>query len=428
MIVARAVEPYLICVSREEDPNPAVSLEAGEMLDHVLVSHGSAVISLPSNGCFSFVRCHDVSRRWKRRDQIVFDLEECIPVDAECIAFDRIRSGTGNLLVATDSSELCDAIETLEEEGVHVAAIVPNVFLALSSVFRTHPKTRSLDFILIESETGLDLIRLESGTPAEWYWLGEDQEIALRWMGDAMKRTGAASLVFVNITQLSPESIDNHVDVSEVQLDLAAAIAGESERIADGRAKPIFDLRDGPLKTKNKYRPIQKPLLICMVAVALLQTALLAAILIRVTKLQHHAEVSLREQEDVFGRVFPDERIPVGISSRLQSEHRRLLGTRGVGGKPIPVLKSSLPVAYAFLEGLPERSAAKFEFSRMEFEVDRIREAVGVAKTYADQETVATMLRKSGLDVPQLSAESVRGGVSLRLENVRFLDPPREEE
>jgi hypothetical protein len=81
-----------------------------------------------------------------------------------------------------------------------------------------------------------------------------------------------------------------------------------------------------------------------------------------------------------------------------------------------PVLESVLPVLHAFLSGSP--TDKRFRWDRIEFAPQRVVQAIGVAKSFADYEAVGESLGIAGFEIPPLSTAQVSGGVSMRLENV----------
>ncbi|MEM6473530.1 MAG: hypothetical protein AAF802_28480, partial [Planctomycetota bacterium] len=107
--------------------------------------------------------------------------------------------------------------------------------------------------------------------------------------------------------------------------------------------------------------------------------------------------------------------IPVGTLSRLESEHRRLRGTRGLSDQT-PKIPSILSTLHAFLQAAPNPEEARYRFDRIEFTPNELTTANGVAKSFEDQELILARLRTAGLDVPELSATTVRGGVSLKIQ------------
>ncbi|MEO1527964.1 MAG: hypothetical protein AAFX06_21230, partial [Planctomycetota bacterium] len=149
------------------------------------------------------------------------------------------------------------------------------------------------------------------------------------------------------------------------------------------------------------------------------QCLLVASLWIRGSMLQSRAIRASDDGAVAFERVFPEQQAPVGIAARLQSEKRRLMGTRGIS-KDVPQVQSIERILHVFLSSLPERSEARFRFDRLSFLPDVIESAVGTARSIEEQELIAKRMSGAGLNVPTLSAQKVRNGVELRLEKINI--------
>jgi hypothetical protein len=181
-----------------------------------------------------------------------------------------------------------------------------------------------------------------------------------------------------------------------------------------------MDLRNGPLSSPQPLRPIASSLRTCLLAGVILQLAVIAAAFFRGLDYRSQAAELVGKQQESFQRAFPDDPIPVGIVSRLESEHRRLAGTRGMTNQNVPKLDSAIPVTHILLSALPEPTEVRFKIDRIEIVPEAVAFASGTAKSYGDLETIAERLRLAGLDVPPLSATKTSHGVTLRLEQVRL--------
>ena len=409
-------------VTQEHRPGNSEFSDADNEME---VGHGysgneSVVLALPSAQCFSFFRSHDEARLLRNRRSLVYDLEEYLPVDGDDLAIDRMDSKAGFLLIAADCRHITNALKEMEERGAYVSAISPLIFLALADLHREKP-LRRVDVVLWQSEEGIDIVRLRQGTPVDWRWTENQIEAVMSALESIVPDLPSPKALLVDGAEGLVDALKGVSDLSQSSSRRNPSAAAECRRIVRGTATPWIDLRSGPLESPDPLRPIASPLRFLCVAAILLQLSVASALLLRGWQYRQQAESHVKSQEDVFQRVYPDEPIPVGIVSRLQSEHRRLSGTRGISNQNIPRLGSCVPAIHVFLSGLPDTSIARYTIDRLEFTPDRLALATGAAKSYGDLERVAEGLRKAGFAIPPVSATQSGGGVSLRLEDIGLI-------
>ncbi|WP_436717716.1 hypothetical protein U8335_13620 [Roseiconus lacunae] len=380
------------------------------------------VIALASTECFSFVRDAQQLKRYRHRDQILYEFEDEIPAEAENMSIGVIKSKASSLFVVANGVGVLPLIQILENERLHISAIAPEIFLVFKYAARCFLELRNSDLVIVKSNCGFDILRLDGGIPAEWYWGGRDIACCLEIIDRVLEALNQPSVFLLNAPALSSGLTERGAVVAgEHEIDLGDALDEECCLIAKGRASPLVDLRNGVLQTRMPFRNILPAARFAAVAFIALQLCGIGACVIKTSQIQSLSAEAQVIHESAFQKTFPEDPLPIGITSRIRSEHRRLIGTRGVGSQQIPVIASALPPAHAFLSGIPDHPQANFKLHRIEIDTEGIRQVSGTADNYVDLEKIANQLRQVGFMVPELSANSVRDGVSLRLEEVRFV-------
>lgn len=393
-----------------------------------LVCHPSQrwTLLLSSQACFSF--CIEKDRRLIRNPKLLpYELENWLPIDGDQYCVDWIIAGDGIFVVAADAERVGDLMEpTVPPEEV-VTAITPRVFAAISELGRTE-SLQQCDWIVWRSEEGYDLVRMVKGVPTRWLWQANEQiacevlEDQLAATEDSDSREMAETAVLALNTPLGAGRFPESCQITrgdQVQETLAERYA---ERLAMGSAAAIVDLRSGPL---NRYR--NNPRLLSATqwfwfGLAVMQVCLIAAIWFRATTLRNEAAGYSAEQEAFYREVFPGQSVPVGVLSRIQSEHRQLLGTRGMASDAVPQVESVVPTLHQVLAAIPSDEVKNLDTDRLEIRPGVVPLLSGTAGSFEELEKVASGLRSVGFVVPDVSASTTRDGVTMRFENLEQPD------
>ena len=375
------------------------------------------VLAVESDQCFSFHRTVAQIRSLKNRNVLVYELEEELPVDGEDLAVDRIESKIGSLIVVASGSELDSAIHQIETQGVHVTSITPIIFLAFSRLAKERP-VRDLDFLVWQSKSGVDIVRLTRGIPIQWLWTVGQSDLIAATLKSILGTASRPSVLVISGSDDVAETLADFCVVDAIQMNRDQVAAEECAQIIRGTAKPLIDLRNGPLRSGDPHRPIKYALRTFLAMILLLQLCVVGGLLYRSWLYQREASGLIAVQEEAYRKVFPNGSVPIGLVTHLQSEHRRLSATRGVSDQFVPKLQSAIPIAHSFLSAIPSSTETRFEIERIEFVPGKVAIATGVAKTYGDLEAIADSLRGVGFDVPPVSASKTATGVTLRFENI----------
>jgi hypothetical protein len=128
---------------------------------------------------------------------------------------------------------------------------------------------------------------------------------------------------------------------------------------------------------------------------------------------QQIADGLRRQQEVAFRAALPGQPVPVGITSRLAGEDRRLLGVAG-DAPELPAGRSALPHLHDLLTRVPPDVRLRV----LEVRIDDGKLIVdGQARTHGDAEALAVSLRRDGafvVDEPR-TEQLGEGGVSFTL-------------
>ncbi|QDT07428.1 hypothetical protein K227x_58550 [Rubripirellula lacrimiformis] len=386
---------------------------------------GAVVIALRTSDCFGFSKTVSERKRLKNRKQIVYELEEYLPIDADDLSIARVESRGGLLIVATDSESIKPLVARLEATGKYVASISPIAFLAVASL-RRQLSLKTVDHLVWQSSEGLDVMELHQGIPISWEWHGDHFAVADGKLKEIVSGQTTGRIAVIDGDDNLVETFANAESCVSIELNREQAAEAECARIALGSTSPIADLRDGPLASSNPHQPISRSLKTFVAVLLAFQICVVGSLFLLRKRYQHQSDEHIIALEQAFQETFPDEAIPVGIVARLESEHRRLAGTRGVAGRKSPELRSAIPVTHAFLASMPEPADSTFVIDRLEFASAGVLNLSGTAKSYADLEFFAERLRIGGLAVPPVSATATSGGVSLRFDFIPHIRSQRE--
>ncbi|MEM6691224.1 MAG: hypothetical protein AAF664_17495 [Planctomycetota bacterium] len=412
----------------DENPDFQRDLELSDEEDSVVTSFRrstspSVVLGLHSWECFAVELDQQDSQSLKKRSILAFELEDTLPCDGEDLAIRRISHREGELVLSTLASNLLPILEAAHDAGVYVRSITPLIFLALEEFLRPTATAKTFDLLLAVGESGIDVVWLRKGVAQGWQWLARDDSSGLRQAFERIE-SDHPRIALMGIERSDLNLGEEEVTVEHFPFDLVELAATTSARIVNGHTAAIIDLREGPLEPQDRFFPIAKSLRFAATSFVLVQVALIVFLLLRTHQYQSMAEQNSQTTTEAFEEVFPGERIPVGVLSRLESEHRRLRGTRGMSDRT-PEIPSILPTLHAFFRGAPDRKDARYKFDRIVITPNALSTANGVARSFEDQEVILTRLRGAGFEIPELSASAARGGVSLRIQQSEL---KREEE
>ena len=390
------------------------------------VAAGPVVLALGSSDCLSARIELDGMEPGRRPQAMAFGLEEHLPIAAEQSVAAFCEHGDWALGVCTPIDTVRPTVDALEAQGLAVHHIVPAAMLAVADRLERHP---GLGLVIVQSEgdTEFDLIELVKGKPTRWTWLTDGP-------GQIMQRVrGASKVVEGDIGLVRQDDAPNDVwdAVSEEmtccdhEVPFDQAVARAADRLMAGRGEAWFDLRVEALARPDRLEVYRKPSAVLAVGLVIL---LLAIIGITQYRGQVYASIHAERSGELiqlFKQVLPEQRVPLNIRTRLQSEARKLAGLSGQGahGADPKSLQatSALVHMYCLLASLP--ADLRYRIVDLDVDPDRVRVS-GETRSHGDAERITAALRDSGrydVDPPRTQALADVDGVSFA-----FIAAPRD--
>lgn len=378
------------------------------------------VIGLSSQHCFTIYRDRDQRKPLKSRQLISYELEDCVPIDADELSIAPIASNDGTLFIAASGSDVAEFVNSSVSPERFTAAVTPIALLAIAGLKR-EIELEGSDLVIWVNHDFADLLWIRHGVIVGWRWCAVDalsiDQCIDRSSSQAETDTPDRTIL-VNVSDQLTDRLALDSDVLRLEFDQEVLAEQEAEQICRGNCVPIADLRNGPLVPDRPFFSIAGPLQAFLFALVMMQVSVIIAACYRASRMQGDAVVHFQSQAEAFRSVFPDQPVPVGILSRLESEHRRLSGTKGIGKSRVPDQGSVIPLTHQLLSALPGRDSTKFELLRIDLGGSTIRSLSGNVLSYGDLEEIAGNLREAGFDVPAVAGTKTSAGTSLRLENV----------
>lgn len=404
--------------SRESEPAQTVERIRG-LLSERQYAGRPVMLALGSSHCVSATLPVPSSRQTRKRGTIGFLVEPHLPWSVEDGIIDyELVHGNRVFAVSAESPFLAAIVVALEKLEIRVASIAPLARLALEQHLRARSSFPANYALLWRNGESVDLWLVREDRPVLWNWLPHEacdvsrslrllalsEDVALvagrnlpaDFLSAAMANTGLES---VEIAALDGE--DPHV-----------AAAHEAAAVLQGKRPAAIEFRRDQLAAKDRHRAIRTHLRFVQAAAILFLAALGMALFNRARQTDF-----LRDQEDgqqtvLFLRLFPKERVPVAIHSRLQNEFSRLKGVRGE--------RSDLPQALPFLtvlEPLLKSLPADLRYRILEMRIDNGQlYLVGQVRTHGDADRIAGALRGAGLEVASPNTSRLeREGVEFRI-------------
>ncbi len=390
------------------------------------------MVGLASHLCYSFTLLVEELPPKRKLDMLRYALEEQIPCDADRLAISRHDVGSEAFVIAIDAERL-DETSTKSIEA-NAIAICPLIFLAIADLPKD--RLRSSDVIVWFGEDGVDLVRLKSGQPVRWQWLNRDEEKVLkvlrRWfelpetkpMHGSPESTQTRTILLVGN---DGEGVLEDVDwwtIQVIKQSQLTAATRSAEEIVAGKLTPPFDLRDGPFKTTNHLGPLRRPILITTTCVAVSLGLVSIAIQGRIRAYHRASDAMVARQEKAFLKVFPNQSIPVGIVTRLESEHLRMQSLKVDPTDLEEVPESCLPVLHQWLMAV-NRNEAPIRIDRLEVLPKKLQAMTGETDTFESLQLITTSMQEHGFQVPPVSANRTSGGVSISLNGIKAIEVDR---
>ncbi len=373
-------------------------------------SSDQVLVGLPSKQCFSLPV---LSRQRTADASLHYQFESEVPLDAESMS-SELCMGQDGLVVLTDGASVAKVLDADEVSKKNVLAVTPLALLAVQPF--VNPRVGHQLFA-VALGGNVDLLQFEKGKLREWQWIASSRDNvseSLQSMFAAGGNTEANVIGDVNGELL--EWIRATVPNAQSCGDTESNIQLQVTKILDGMQLPIVNLRNGPLRMVDPLGPVRRYQTVATSAAIVLLGLMALAFFWRAHKYQARAAELVEKQEAVFREIFPNQAIPVGIVSRIESEHRRLSATKGTAGVGVPDVGNVLPVMQAFWEAAP--TEIRFRIDMMHFTPKLIRKMDGNAGSFEDLDVLRESLLKRGFKVPPISSSQSGKGVRLQLDQI----------
>lgn len=369
------------------------------------------VLALSTANCLAATISTDGLPRRDRRKAMIYRLEEQLPIDAEQYTAGFVESASTALGVASPLSQLEPLLKALESCGLLVQAIVPAPLLIAQHL--RSAATEPPDSIAIAIADTIDWITLTENRPIRWR-SSPSARAHLDLRIEAAARHEPIRLL--NCGNANVETFRGHPDVAAAQhidTDPMRLLSEAGAKLLAGELEPWIDLQHAAMPASDPMRPLRRPLIAAVTALALLLVSISGMMLWRAQQYRALAnDLQLRGHE-LFHAVLPHQQPPptlASIHARLQSELRK---AQMLQSSPAAA-PSALATLYRTLHAFP----ANLRVRVTDFRIDRDRLTLqGEARTYADADTLAAALRtQADLDTDPPQTQQLReGGVGFVL-------------
>ena len=398
--------------TREEAETYSKSLVVSDLQGGVRFmsnSSGLSLLGLPSDRCF-LVPCQT---RIKKLDaSLHYQMESEVPLDAESMSSD-VCQGQNQMVVLTDGARVLEELANSEVDTKKLLAVIPLALLALQSL--VSPRIEQI--FVVSLRGNIDLVSFANGQLREWQWAAAESESVTESIKSMMNDARAVEVYAIGevndellgwVKSVVPDAKVG--GVAEFNIRLQAA------KILGGAQLPLVNLQNGPLSIVDPLGPVRKHQSAFTIAAILLLGLVATGLHLRAREYQLKAAALVTQQESVFKEVFPNQPIPIGVLSRIESEHRRLAAAKGTAGTGVPQVGNVLPIVQAFWNAAP--TGIRYRIDMVDFSPKLIRKLDGNARNFEDLDVFRECLVSRGFNVPPLSASQSGKGVSLQLDQV----------
>lgn len=377
------------------------------------------LIALSASLCVSTTLQLPTPRHGRQRDAMAYLMEPFVPWSAEEMIADFEIRGTEAFAVGTSTQFLSEFLNRLEEQNIRVESITPLSRLALQNRLRYPVQGRRRCVLLWGAGSDAEIWVMEGKRPILWRQSALDEEVLLRELKQIaldqsepipLEFRGVSKDLFPTIIEL-PDYLADEADDKGPDSIMDFAIQ-EAELILSGRTTSSIEfLRDAFAPKAGNYR-LQSAMRTVQFATLTLLLAC-GVTLYRLGEMFNQQRVSAIDQQTViFKSLFPDLPVPVGIGSRLASEHMKLRGLRGEGSdasEQIPAIQ----LVECLLRSLP--TDLRYRILEIRIENGRLY-LVGHVREHGDADRIAEELRKVNLNVEPPSTHRLpQQGVEFRI-------------
>lgn len=343
------------------------------------------------------------------REAMTYRLEERLPFAAESLSADFLAHNGAALGVCVQRQVLWPVIDALRQRGIKPVAVCPAALLAYQAAAEqiTPQRLRELHAVLLQGGDEVDLFILADGEPVGWQtFCARAADLSLAIASQVLKQLTTMNVIAVGAEAELLQAIDASGDATVIENrdwrceDLALAAA---ESIACGRAAPPVNLLRGGGGSGDTQS--SRGARIFAIAAILFALSAAGACMVRAQRYSRRARMADAEKRQVFSSLFPGERVPTGIESRLRSVRRQLHAPAAAA----PGAPDAMPALHELLTHLP--ADLRYRIGQIDVESGRLT-LEGDVRSHEDADRLAAALRRSTvLRVEDPQTQQIRDAV-----------------
>lgn len=390
----------------DDPPTIAAAVQA------VLTQQGYAgqglALAIPATWClwasFSTAALVGHSRAAARRQAMLYQLEEYLPVAAEEVVADfqeRSEQAMGLCVLVAKAQRL---LEALEAAALPVQLLAPQMLLA-AQAWNARQETPFTGVLVWAQEqtSAVEVVQLQAGQPVSWRWIVDDDRGSLlaQHLGRlALERSESLAVVAWNLsgprqrTLAGMDGVSLKSPIEQSPQELATSLG---PAVLSGQVDAWFNLRQGVLAPSDRLRMYRRPLQTAMACLLVFLVCLSIVCFGRAYRYRQLAGELESKQRALYHEVLPGQPLPASIALRLASEQRRLQGLHGLahGGSETPGASGNSPSALVSLYELLRRLPAESRFRLLEVRLEGTSLYMeGQARSHAEAEALAAALRQ----------------------------------
>jgi len=355
------------------------------------------VLGVSSAWCFAATVATDGLMRRQRHEGLVYRLEERLPVDAEAVTAGFITSPerSAALGVAVRTEPVRKILDALDAAGISVAQITPTALLCHDGL-RPEGETGRVTGRLVGTGAGsVDVLLLEDARITAWRSVEDDPA----WVNAEI---GHLSRIASDEPAVEAVCLPDGFDTAGVTAARANAAPPATVEAALGAATlhayaatrrgEVFsvELARGRLAGLGVWSRIAGPATATMLALVLLMVSVGVLSTWGAAGYQAAAGQAADRQDELFRRVFPDQRVPAAPLSRFRSEATRSRGLAG-GDAPPPPVGQVLRDLQSLLAGLPDPTGDRYRLLELRLSESQVY-LDGQARSHTAADRVVTGL------------------------------------
>ena len=380
------------------------------------LDQGRLIIAVDSNAVlFATIPASD-DRMANSSQSLRYALESALPIDAESIVADSFAKNNKSIgmeltAVAMEVSHVQRLVNSLEQLQLKVQFIVPYSMLVFEQALDDNSLTAPSVSLWLPSGD-------EPFLQAEILVLDADQTVRSWRMMEMEPSTIERNLSFVTTDfssypifvfgdagELTQRIAASHANSQWLSIDRERSSKSRAAMLLSGRGEPWIDLRRDELATHDRWRRHRGAMTRLALAMSLFVVAVCGTLIWRANQYVKLAGQIDQQQQDLFRRTFPGQRIPAAILGRLRSEHAKAMGVRKSDDS------SSTPQSIlGILPQIIESLAVDFPFEVKELRIENGTIAIELElASQKDAGYVAAELFKHGFTVEPPATTLVNG-------------------